>query len=160
VFAISIDAASFGSPNNDVNAGFNPPGRHSSTSSPIFLKFSLKMEFQRLSLVNLASKRALKPPLKYYKSLGIRRTANYAYSHHADQVSIIRSAVDTSSADFKENETQMKQVMDRIKDLKAKAALGGSDKARQKHISRGKMLPREYAFCPRIRLKTDCFAAV
>jgi 3-methylcrotonyl-CoA carboxylase beta subunit len=53
--------------------------------------------------------------------------------------------VDTSSADFKENARQMKEAIDRVKELQRAAAQGGTQKARDKHIQRGKMLPREYA---------------
>jgi 3-methylcrotonyl-CoA carboxylase beta subunit len=38
----------------------------------------------------------------------------------------------------------MNEVMEKVRSLKEKIALGGSVKAREKHIARGKMLVREY----------------
>jgi len=38
----------------------------------------------------------------------------------------------------------MNEVIDRVKDLHKTVAQGGTEKAREKHIQRGKMLPREY----------------
>lgn len=38
----------------------------------------------------------------------------------------------------------MGEVMARMEELHRKVEGGGSAKAREKHISRGKMLPREY----------------
>ncbi|KAF2430800.1 methylcrotonoyl-CoA carboxylase subunit beta [Tothia fuscella] len=73
----------------------------------------------------------------------LRTVATHTHSHHAQQISIIRSAVDTSSAEFKENSRQMNEVIEKMKELHATAALGGTAKAREKHISRGKMLPRD-----------------
>jgi 3-methylcrotonyl-CoA carboxylase beta subunit len=37
----------------------------------------------------------------------------------------------------------MNEVIDGMKELHASAALGGTAKAREKHLARGKMLPRE-----------------
>jgi 3-methylcrotonyl-CoA carboxylase beta subunit len=51
--------------------------------------------------------------------------------------------VDTSSADFKENARQMDEAVEKLKALRSKISQGGSAKAREKHIQRGKMLPRE-----------------
>jgi 3-methylcrotonyl-CoA carboxylase beta subunit len=56
--------------------------------------------------------------------------------------------VDTSSADFKENAAAMNDVIARMKDLRHEIAKGGSQKAREKHVQRGKMLPREYVYPP------------
>jgi 3-methylcrotonyl-CoA carboxylase beta subunit len=51
--------------------------------------------------------------------------------------------VDTSSPDYLENSQQMQDLLDKMSTLHSKIALGGSEKAREKHISRGKMLPRD-----------------
>jgi 3-methylcrotonyl-CoA carboxylase beta subunit len=51
--------------------------------------------------------------------------------------------VDTSSADFQENKRQMDEVVSRLNSLHSKIALGGPEKARQKHVERGKMLVRD-----------------
>jgi 3-methylcrotonyl-CoA carboxylase beta subunit len=38
----------------------------------------------------------------------------------------------------------MDDVIAKMKDLRDTIAQGGSQKAREKHVARGKMLPREY----------------
>ncbi|KAF2107767.1 carboxyl transferase [Lophiotrema nucula] len=81
----------------------------------------------------------LRPPRNYPR----RCIATFTHSHHAEQVSIIPTAVDASSADFKENKRQMDEAMARLTDLHTKIALGGSQKARDKHVQRGKMLVRD-----------------
>ncbi|EON69951.1 3-methylcrotonyl-CoA carboxylase beta subunit [Coniosporium apollinis CBS 100218] len=79
-----------------------------------------------------------------YRSRQCRRAiATYAHSHHASQVSILPTAVDTSSADYKENKRSMDDVVSRISALHARIAQGGPPKSREKHVSRGKMLVRD-----------------
>lgn len=72
-----------------------------------------------------------------------RTIATFTHSHHADALSTIPSTVDTSSAEFQENKRQMDEAIDRLHTLHSKIALGGSEKARQKHVQRGKMLVRD-----------------
>ncbi|KAG8359802.1 Methylcrotonoyl-CoA carboxylase beta chain, mitochondrial [Fusarium venenatum] len=72
-----------------------------------------------------------------------RAVANLTPPHHAGAISRIQTSVDTSSEEFKENEKQMSEVMSRMQELARKIQKGGSDKARQKHIERKKMLPRD-----------------
>lgn len=58
-------------------------------------------------------------------------------------MSALTSQLDTRSAAFRDNAAQMQALVD---DLKAKVRLikqGGGDKAREKHLSRGKLLPRD-----------------
>ncbi|KAF2469484.1 methylmalonyl-CoA carboxyltransferase 12S subunit [Lindgomyces ingoldianus] len=73
----------------------------------------------------------------------VRRIATFTHSHHAEAVSILPTAVDTSSADFQENKRQMDEAMVRLTSLHSKIALGGPQKARDKHVQRGKMLVRD-----------------
>ncbi|KAG9185947.1 methylmalonyl-CoA carboxyltransferase 12S subunit [Alternaria panax] len=73
----------------------------------------------------------------------IRNTATFTHSHHAEAVSIIPTTVDTSNADFKENKRQMDEATSNLVNLHAKIAQGGPQKARDKHIQRGKMLVRD-----------------
>jgi 3-methylcrotonyl-CoA carboxylase beta subunit len=80
---------------------------------------------------------------KLLKRRHVRLIATHTHSFHADQISILRSTVDTNSPEFKQNETQMNEAMEKIRSLKQRIALGGSEKAREKHIARGKMLARE-----------------
>ncbi|WXC58903.1 Methylcrotonoyl-CoA carboxylase beta chain, mitochondrial [Fusarium graminearum] len=72
-----------------------------------------------------------------------RAVANLTPPHHAGAISRIETSVDPSSEEFKENEKQMSEVMSRMQELARKIQKGGSDKARQKHIDRKKMLPRD-----------------
>ncbi|GKU18614.1 unnamed protein product [Fusarium langsethiae] len=72
-----------------------------------------------------------------------RAVANLTPPHHAGAISRIQTSVDPSSEEFKENEKQMSEVMNRMQELARKIQKGGSDKARQKHIERKKMLPRD-----------------
>jgi 3-methylcrotonyl-CoA carboxylase beta subunit len=72
-----------------------------------------------------------------------RTAATFTHSHHAEAVSIIPTAVDASSADFKENRRQMEEATNNLVDFHAKIALGGPQKNRDKHIQRGKMLVRD-----------------
>ncbi|KAJ6001952.1 hypothetical protein N7522_007179 [Penicillium canescens] len=72
-----------------------------------------------------------------------RTVASYTHPHHASALSILPTAVDTSSPDYLENSQQMQELLDKMSTLHSKIALGGTEKAREKHISRGKMLPRD-----------------
>lgn len=72
-----------------------------------------------------------------------RSVASYTHPHHASALSVLPTAVDTSSPEYKENTQQMQELLDRMSSLHAKIAQGGSQKARDKHVARGKMLPRD-----------------
>lgn len=76
--------------------------------------------------------------LKQYRPI-----ATHAFNHHASALSVIPTKVDTLSKDFKENAVQFGEVMERMHELHQKIEQGGSLKAREKHVARGKMLPRE-----------------
>ena len=73
-----------------------------------------------------------------------RPIATHGFNHHASLLSIISSKVDKSSEQYEDNAKQMGEVMARMQELHQKIELGGPAKAREKHIARGKMLPREY----------------
>ena len=55
----------------------------------------------------------------------------------------IESQLNVRSADFQANATAMQVIVDDLKARVAKIAEGGGEDARKKHISRGKLLPRE-----------------
>lgn len=80
-----------------------------------------------------------------------RTVATHTYRHHAKAISVLPTSVDKSSAQYQDNARQMAEVMARMQELHKKIQEGGSVKAREKHIARGKMLPREYV----IRI-TEC----
>jgi 3-methylcrotonyl-CoA carboxylase beta subunit len=56
---------------------------------------------------------------------------------------IIESQVNTRSPAFAENAAAMQEKVKSLQILLQQTALGGSEAARQKHIARGKLLPRE-----------------
>jgi len=78
------------------------------------------------------------PPRPCFRSI-----ATYTHSHHADAISVLPTAVDTSSEDFLENKRQMDDVTKELSTLHTNIAQGGPQKARDKHIQRGKMLVRD-----------------
>jgi 3-methylcrotonyl-CoA carboxylase beta subunit len=72
-----------------------------------------------------------------------RTASTFTHPRHAQAISIIQTLVDKSSAEFKENASQMSIVMDKYAKLHQKIALGGPQKARAKHVERKKMLARD-----------------
>ncbi|KAJ5723887.1 methylcrotonoyl-CoA carboxylase beta chain [Penicillium malachiteum] len=74
--------------------------------------------------------------------ISLHSVASYTHPHHASALSVLPTAVDTSSSEYRENSQQMQDILDQMNSLHAKISRGGSDKAREKHMARGKMLPR------------------
>ena len=58
-------------------------------------------------------------------------------------MSRLTSSVDPASEGFKKNVEANAALVEDLRARVAQAALGGSEKAREKHTSRGKLLPRE-----------------
>ncbi|MBX9464643.1 MAG: methylcrotonoyl-CoA carboxylase [Aquamicrobium sp.] len=56
---------------------------------------------------------------------------------------IIKSELSPSSDAFKANAERMRELVADISDKAATVELGGSEEARERHVSRGKLLPRE-----------------
>lgn len=73
-----------------------------------------------------------------------RSIATHTFSHHASALSVLPTNVDTSLAEFKENAAQFGELLASMRELHQKIEQGGAQKAREKHVARGKMLPREY----------------
>jgi len=65
-------------------------------------------------------------------------------------MSVIRSRLDTRSAEFLANATAMRTQVEDLRAVVTKLAAGGGEDARAKHVARGKLLPRE-----RLRLLID-----
>ncbi len=55
----------------------------------------------------------------------------------------IASLVDTGSAAYATNRQAQLALANELKDRLAQAALGGPEKSRERHVARGKLLPRE-----------------
>jgi len=58
-------------------------------------------------------------------------------------MTVLPSALDVRSAAFKENAARTGEMMADLRALVAEVKLGGGANAREKHVSRGKLLPRE-----------------
>ncbi|BAB52368.1 carboxyl transferase domain-containing protein [Mesorhizobium japonicum] len=56
---------------------------------------------------------------------------------------VIRSSISTSSDPFRANAGRMRSLISDISEKAKSISLGGPDDARQRHLSRGKLLPRE-----------------
>ncbi|KAI4602216.1 Methylcrotonoyl-CoA carboxylase beta chain, mitochondrial [Pestalotiopsis sp. 9143b] len=72
-----------------------------------------------------------------------RAVASYTAPYQANAISVIHSNVDATSDEFKENQRLMDEAMARLEKLTRTAQQGGSAKAREKHLARKKMLPRD-----------------
>ncbi|KAI1918723.1 Methylcrotonoyl-CoA carboxylase beta chain, mitochondrial [Ophidiomyces ophidiicola] len=72
-----------------------------------------------------------------------RSIANHTHTHQASAISVLPTAVDPSSADFQQNAQQMHELLAHMATLHTGIAQGGPQKARDKHLARGKMLPRD-----------------
>jgi 3-methylcrotonyl-CoA carboxylase beta subunit len=58
-------------------------------------------------------------------------------------MAILQSKIDVSSAAFAANEAHHRELADELAELCARVALGGDERARQRHVDRGKLLPRD-----------------
>jgi 3-methylcrotonyl-CoA carboxylase beta subunit len=58
-------------------------------------------------------------------------------------VTAIKSTIDTASPEFHANEAAMRALTAELQERRAKTAEGGPPRARERHLSRGKLLPRE-----------------
>ncbi|HJW02179.1 MAG TPA: carboxyl transferase domain-containing protein [Azospira sp.] len=58
-------------------------------------------------------------------------------------MTLLKTQLNPRSPEFQANADAMTAVVDDLRRQVARVALGGSDSARQKHIARGKLLPRE-----------------
>jgi len=56
---------------------------------------------------------------------------------------VLQTRLDTRSADFQANAAAMRQIVADLRATVDRIALGGPEAARQKHLARGKLLPRE-----------------
>ncbi|XP_032134726.1 methylcrotonoyl-CoA carboxylase beta chain, mitochondrial [Sapajus apella] len=63
--------------------------------------------------------------------------------YHGDSVASLGTQPDAGSAVYQENYEQMKALVNQLHERMQRIKLGGGEKARALHISRGKLLPRE-----------------
>mgnify|MGYP001589031952 CR=1 FL=1 len=58
-------------------------------------------------------------------------------------MAILASAVDKNSDEFRANAERMRELVAELQARRAEAARGGNDKTRERHVARGKLLPRD-----------------
>ena len=58
-------------------------------------------------------------------------------------LAILGSSVETGSAEFRGNAARMRALVEELQMRRTQAALGGPQRARERHVARGKLLPRE-----------------
>jgi 3-methylcrotonyl-CoA carboxylase beta subunit len=56
---------------------------------------------------------------------------------------ILGSSIDQNAAEFRANAERMRALVADLQARRAEAALGGSERARERHVARGKLLPRD-----------------
>ena len=56
---------------------------------------------------------------------------------------ILSSTIDAGSAEFRANAERMRALVAELQARRAEAALGGPEQARERHVARGKLLPRD-----------------
>lgn len=93
------------------------------------------------STLRASQHRASATPLTSRSS--IRGAATFVPPHQANAISVLPTNVDPSSPEYQENAKQMGEVISRLETLTKKVRQGGPPKARDKHIARNKMLPRD-----------------
>ena len=58
-------------------------------------------------------------------------------------MAILTSSIDSNAAEFRANAEKMRALTAQLQARRAEAALGGAEKARERHVGRGKLLPRD-----------------
>jgi 3-methylcrotonyl-CoA carboxylase beta subunit len=58
-------------------------------------------------------------------------------------LAILSSSIDTAAVEFRGNAERMRALVEELKARRAEAALGGPQRARERHVGRGKLLPRD-----------------
>jgi 3-methylcrotonyl-CoA carboxylase beta subunit len=101
------------------------------------------MSFPKPDVLRTAMKRAWSRSGLKANAPRARGVASHAHSFHAEQISVLRSDVDVSSAEFRDNQLAMDERIQQLRELRAQIAKGGGAKASEKHLARGKMLVRE-----------------
>ncbi|PQE18078.1 propionyl- carboxylase beta chain protein [Rutstroemia sp. NJR-2017a BVV2] len=117
---------------------------YSTTLLPL-QQFIFKMSSLRASrvLANLP-KRSIRQTCLRTTSIPSRRmVSTYCPPSQAKAISVIPTNIDTSSEEYTQNLSQMQPIIDHLSTLTARIQQGGRAKAREKHIARNKMLPRD-----------------
>lgn len=81
-------------------------------------------------------------PCRYIHLGGINE-APLKINQHFNQYQVIGSSGDRNTGQFKVNHEQMKALVDQLATVHSKIGLGGSQAARERHTSKGKLLARD-----------------
>ena len=90
-----------------------------------------------------AANRLSSPAIRPLPQWQRRAASTYTSPHQAAQISVLQTAVDKNGKTFQDNATSMGEVMQKITTLHEQAAKGGPEKARARHVERGKLLVRD-----------------
>src|SRR5262249_3808714 len=66
-----------------------------------------------------------------------------ATSYVEGTLAILSSSIDKNAAEFRANAERMQALAAELQKRRAEAALGGPERARERHVARGKLLPRD-----------------
>ncbi len=100
---------------------------------------ALKGPCHRIAASRVSKPHSLRPGQQHR----CRSISNHTHPYQASRISALLTNVDSSAPDFQENSRRMDELLGTLNDLHARIALGGPEKARNKQLSRGKMLVRE-----------------
>jgi 3-methylcrotonyl-CoA carboxylase beta subunit len=56
---------------------------------------------------------------------------------------VLKSSLDVAGPRFAANKAAMERLLEELREHTSKAALGGPEASRQRHVDRGKLLPRD-----------------
>ena len=73
----------------------------------------------------------------------MRRGPRHGTLPRGGLMAALSTAVDTNSREFQANQAAMRALVEELTRRRAEAALGGSEKARERHVARNKLLPRD-----------------
>lgn len=85
--------------------------------------------------------------------LHCRSVATHTFNHQATALSVLPTSVDTSAAEFRENVVRYGELLASMRARHEAIERGGPQNAKERHIARGKMLPREYAAASMVFLR-------
>jgi 3-methylcrotonyl-CoA carboxylase beta subunit len=66
-----------------------------------------------------------------------------AFRRRGRVMTILASRIDTAAPEFRANAARMRALVAELEQRRAEAAAGGSERARERHLARGKLLPRD-----------------
>jgi 3-methylcrotonyl-CoA carboxylase beta subunit len=72
-----------------------------------------------------------------------RAIASFTHPQHAKAISVLPTKIDKTSPEYEENVLQLGKAMAKYAELHTRISQGGPQKARDKHVERGKMLVRD-----------------